>query len=78
MSYIVDMVDAAKFIGGQLRRARLEAEMSRNTLAARLKCTDVTICNWEGGVTQPKANDLTMLANALGKSVAFFYGRSDI
>lgn len=38
--------------------------------------TRQTICNWEGGITEPKASDIACLAEVFGVKPQFFFEKA--
>lgn len=57
--------------GERLRRLRLARGMDRETVAARCKCSEVSLHYWEAGRNKPTADRLVALARALRTTTDF-------
>lgn len=57
----------------KITKARVRKHLSQRELAELVGVTHVTIYRWENGDRIPKSNHLADLANALGKSIEYFY-----
>jgi transcriptional regulator with XRE-family HTH domain len=65
--------DNKKKLGERVRRARREADLTQDELAARLEVSQGVISNVETGVSTIDAPDLPRWARALGVPVMYFY-----
>lgn len=66
------------FNPAKIRKLRENKNWSLSDLAFELakmshRYTRQTLCNWELGVTQPKANDIACLAEIFSVSVQYFF-----
>lgn len=63
-----------RFTGDELKRRRLAAGLSRNDIVAEFirageRVSEATLIRWEAGDSQPRAEDLAMVASILGCSL---------
>ncbi len=61
----------------RLKQLRKEANLSQRDLAAAIKCSQKAIDLWEKGITAPKADVITALANLFECSADYLLGRED-
>ncbi len=77
------MKTPTKFSGRRLRAFRYLRELSSQQLADKLSeaggrtRTRTTIRNWERGLSQPRADDLAVLAVVLGIEIMDLYERQE-
>lgn len=67
-------MDDEKF-PARLRKLRNCAGMSRSELAGKARIGTTTIQSYERGIVDPSAHALRCLADALGVSMDYLYGR---
>lgn len=70
------MLDLNSF-AARLRSARKTAGFNQDELAARVRVSEKTIVNYEGGHTEPAVPLLCALADALDVSADWLLGRTD-
>ena len=63
-------------IGQRVVQSRLAAGLSQAGLARRTGLSQSTLSTIEGGASNPRADTLRLLADALGVTVASFFGES--
>ncbi len=61
----------------RIKQLRKEANLSQRDLAAAIKCSQKAIDLWEKGLTAPKADVITALANFFECSADYLLGRED-
>jgi transcriptional regulator with XRE-family HTH domain len=57
----------------QVRRARKEAGLTQEELAAAMGVTIRAVSHWEAGTREPRGKSLRNLAEATGKPVSWFF-----
>jgi transcriptional regulator with XRE-family HTH domain len=60
-------------VADKLRQRRLELQLTRSELAARIRVTPSAIANYENGISTPKPDILISLINALGVDANYIY-----
>jgi transcriptional regulator with XRE-family HTH domain len=65
-----------KVLGLKIRSRRLQADMSQQELAARLRVSFQQVQKYEKGVNRVSATRLAEIATALGEGMAYFQGDS--
>ncbi|MGH3452457.1 MAG: helix-turn-helix transcriptional regulator [Haloechinothrix sp.] len=63
--------------GQRIKRARLEAGLSQDGLAAKMGSTRQMVIQWEKDRHKPRASTRRRLANATGKDASFFESEDD-
>jgi transcriptional regulator with XRE-family HTH domain len=66
-------VDTRKIIGKRIKLARVEAELSQDSLAELLGTTQKALSRWELGKVEVGAVTLAHVAKTLRKPIEFFY-----
>lgn len=66
------------FINDNIKKFRLEADLSRDALAEKFKdygskISGKTIQNWEAGIFTPSGAEIAILAQIFEKPVAYFF-----
>jgi len=66
------------FISERLKKCREEKKFTQSELMFELdkigfRICSRTIANWEQGVTEPKPNELAILANFFNKPIQYFF-----
>jgi transcriptional regulator with XRE-family HTH domain len=64
---------ATETFGKRIRLARLEAGISRATLARRMAVSERAVAYWEDDEKTPRAEYYPRLAEATGKPVSWFF-----
>jgi transcriptional regulator with XRE-family HTH domain len=64
-----------KHVGNRVRRARLDRDMSQETLAGLLGVTFQQVQKYEKGANRVAASRLFDIANALGMPIPYFFER---
>ncbi len=62
-------------IGGNIRRIRLEKNMTQAELSKAINIHSVTLSNWEGDKRDPGATYMEKIAEALGCEVAELFDK---
>jgi transcriptional regulator with XRE-family HTH domain len=57
-------------LGVNIRAARMAAQMTQESLAGKLGCTQTAVSYWEAGKRDPGVPDLLRIAEALGEAAA--------
>lgn len=60
-------------IGEKIRQLRRKQNLTQEELAAMVKVHSNTIRKWEKGISYPGAEELRLIANALGTTTTYFY-----
>lgn len=61
-------------LGARIRYARRQAEIDQEELGRKIGVNRKTVGRWESGDGQPRALELSAIAEALGVSVAWLLG----
>ncbi|WP_300282241.1 helix-turn-helix domain-containing protein [uncultured Subdoligranulum sp.] len=64
-------------LGSRIKKARKAANLTQAELAKYAGVATITISQYERGVREPKVDPLLRIANALGVTVDYLYGRTD-
>ena len=64
-------------IGGRIQTAREAASLSPSQMAMRMGAKTNTIKNWESDRSEPRANQLSMLAGVLGVPILWLLSGKD-
>ena len=59
--------------GQRIKKARIEAHMTQDELAAKLNIPYQSISQWERNLRNPKKENIKRIAEALGASITMFY-----
>src|SRR5438045_3254749 len=65
---------AAAKVGLRIRKARQDAGLSQDALAAKIRTSRRNILRWEGGYNLPRAEHVREIARATGKTTDYFLG----
>lgn len=69
MILIIDMKESAKKLGENMKRIRLEKDMSQGDICRKLEVDRAFISNIESGNKNPTLATITKIAGALGVSI---------